>query len=174
MLRQGPIPRSVHGIIEYLAGIAFIVVPLILFESGVATGVSIVVGVILIVVAATTHGSTSIIDQIPVPAHVALDFALAIFLIAAPFLFGFRDETEPLAFFIAIGIAHLLITIGTRFERGGDGGGRGGAERLSAAQAGGGRAADGAPASKGGRAAEPRRGEGGGPPSPERSTPPRG
>jgi len=37
-------------------------------------------------------------------------------LIAAPFLFGFSDESSPTAFFIIIGVSHLLITIGTRFK----------------------------------------------------------
>ena len=37
-------------------------------------------------------------------------------LIAAPFLFGFSDESAPTAFFIVLGVAHLLITIGTRFR----------------------------------------------------------
>ena len=48
--------------------------------------------------------------------HVLLDYALAAILVAAPFLFGFSDETAPTAFFIVLGVAHLLITIGTRFR----------------------------------------------------------
>ena len=45
-----------------------------------------------------------------------LDYVLAGLLIALPFVAGFSDETEPTAFFIALGVAHLLITIGTRFR----------------------------------------------------------
>ncbi len=56
------------------------------------------------------------IDSIPVSMHVLLDFVLAGALLAAPFLFGFSDETTPTAFFIVLGVAHLLITIGTRFK----------------------------------------------------------
>jgi hypothetical protein len=47
--------------------------------------------------------------------HVTLDFVLAAFLIVSPFIFSFSDEGEPTAFFVGLGIAHLLITIGTRF-----------------------------------------------------------
>ena len=46
-----------------------------------------------------------------------LDYVLAIALIAAPFVLGFSDETAPTAFFIVIGVVHLLVTIGTRFVR---------------------------------------------------------
>ncbi len=116
MLRQGIIPRFVHGVIEYLAAAAFIVAPFLLdFQSGAATAVSIVIGVIVLVVAATSDGKTSLVNQIPVGVHVVLDFVLAIALIGAPFLFGFSGETNPTAFFIGIGVLHLLVTIATRF-----------------------------------------------------------
>ena len=118
MLRQGFIPRFVHGLIEYLAAAAFIVAPFALgFDSGAATAVSIVTGVIVLVVAATTDGKTSLVNQIPVGVHVVLDFVLAVALIGAPFLFGFSGESDPTAFFIGIGVLHLLITIATRFIR---------------------------------------------------------
>jgi hypothetical protein len=116
MLRDGPIPRVVHGAIEYIAAIAFIVVPLLLdYQSGAAVATSIVVGIVILIAAATTEGPTSLVNQIPIAAHVVLDYLLAIFLIAAPFLFGFAQESAPLIFFIALGVTHLLLTIATRF-----------------------------------------------------------
>jgi hypothetical protein len=116
MLRDGPIPRVVHGAIEYVAAIAFIVVPLLLdYRSDAAVATSIVVGIVILVAAASTEGPTSLVNQIPIAAHVVLDYLLAIFLIAAPFLFGFAQESAPLIFFISLGVAHLLLTIATRF-----------------------------------------------------------
>ncbi len=117
MLRQGPIPHFVHGVIEYIAGVLLIAAPFLFgFEDGAATAVSIVAGVIVLIVAASTEGPSSMIGSIPISMHVLLDFALAGALLAAPFLFGFTDETAPTAFFIVLGVAHLLITIGTRFK----------------------------------------------------------
>ena len=117
VIREGPIPAAVHGLLEYAAGGAFVVAPFLLgFDSGSATAVSIVVGIALITMAATTSGSTSLVDQLPVAVHVLLDYALVAVLITSPFLFGFSDETEPTAFFIGLGVLHLLITIGTRFR----------------------------------------------------------
>ena len=116
-MRQGPIPLFVHGAIEYVAGALFIAAPFLLsFESGAATALSIIVGVAVLAVAAATEGPTSLVNQIPTAAHVALDYVLAVLLIALPFLAGFSDESEPTAFFIVLGVAHLLITIGTRFR----------------------------------------------------------
>lgn len=117
MLRDGPIPIFVHGLIEYAAGVLFIIAPFLLnFDSGAATAFSIVVGVAVISITATSGLPTSLISSISRPAHVVLDYLLAVLLIASPFIFGFSDETGPTVFFIALGLAHLLITIGTRFR----------------------------------------------------------
>ncbi len=116
-MRQGPIPRFLHGAIEYFAGLLLIAAPFLFgFEASAAVALSIVAGVVVIVVAASTEGPTSLIDSLPISVHLLLDFVLAGVLIASPFLFGFSDETPPTAFFIALGVLHLLVTIGTRFK----------------------------------------------------------
>ena len=116
MRRQGPIPFFFHGVIEYLAAILFIAAPFVFgFDADAAQAVSIVVGVLLLVVAASTDGPTGLAKMVPVGIHAAFDLGLAIFLIASPFLFGFSDEDGATAFFIVLGVVHLLVTIGTRF-----------------------------------------------------------
>ncbi|MGH2918098.1 MAG: SPW repeat domain-containing protein [Solirubrobacteraceae bacterium] len=116
MLRQGPIPRIVHGVIEYLAGALLIAAPFLLsFDSGAATAVSIVGGLVVLAVAASTEGPTGMVASIPTSVHFLLDFVFAGVLVASPFLFGFSGESAPTAFFIVLGVAHLLVTIGTRF-----------------------------------------------------------
>ena len=117
MLRQGPIPRFVHGVIEYLGAAVLVAAPFVLdFKSGAATAVSIILGVLVIVLAASTEGPTSLINSVQLQLHVLLDYLLAAVLIASPFVFGFSDEGAPTAFFIVVGVLHLLITIGTRFR----------------------------------------------------------
>ncbi len=116
MLRQGPLSLFVHGVIEYAAAALLIVAPFLFdFDSGAATAVSIMTGIAVLVVVATSGGRTGLVAVIPLLAHVAADFALAGFLIAAPFLFGFSDEGAPTGLFVSLGVAHLLVTIGTRF-----------------------------------------------------------
>lgn len=117
MMRDGPIPLFIHGVIEYAAGVLFIAAPFLFgFESGAAVALSIVIGVVVLAVAASTDGPTSLVNQLPRAAHVALDYVLAVILIAVPFLAGFSSETAPTLFFILLGVAHMLITIGTRFR----------------------------------------------------------
>jgi hypothetical protein len=116
MFREGPLPVFLHGLVEYVAGALFIALPLLLdYESGAATAVSIVLGVILICVAASTDWSLSLNNQIPKPAHFALDWVIAGVLLASPFLFGFSGETAPTVVFLLAGVLHILMTIGTRF-----------------------------------------------------------
>jgi hypothetical protein len=125
MMRQGPISRFLHGAIEYVAGVLLIAAPFLFsFESDAATAVAVVAGVVVLIIASSTDGPTSLINSIPTATHVVLDFVLAAVLIAAPFLFSFSDEVNPTAFFLLIGVAHLLVTIGTRFKSARDAPGR--------------------------------------------------
>jgi heme A synthase len=121
MLRQGPISRFLHGAIEYAVSVLLIAAPFLFgFKSSAAVAVSIIAGLLLLVIAASTIGPTSLVNSIPIPVHLLLDFALAAVLVASPFLFAFNDESAPTAFFIVLGVAQLLITIGTRFQSAAD------------------------------------------------------
>ena len=110
MFKQGPVPAFVHGVVEYAAAILMIAAPFLFgFDEDAATAAAIVAG--------STAMSTGLIKSIPVHAHVILDYVLAILLIAAPFLLGFSGDGTATAFFIALGVLHLLLTIATRFVR---------------------------------------------------------
>ena len=118
MVKQGPVPAFVHGLYEYLAGALLIAAPLLLdYDSGAATAVSIVLGVLVLFLTATTNWTTSLVNQVSLPAHIILDYAIVAVLIGSPFLFGFSGETTPTAIFIAGGVLHLLVSIGTRYRK---------------------------------------------------------
>jgi hypothetical protein len=116
VLRQGPISAFFHGATEYLAAALLIAAPFLFsFDSDAATAVSIVVGLVVLVVTASSDLPTGLAKALPVTLHAVLDVITAGFLIAAPFLFGFSDESTPTAFMIVLGAVHLLLTIATRF-----------------------------------------------------------
>lgn len=120
MLRDGPIPRFLHGILEYGFGVLFIAAPFLFdFKSGASTGMSVAVGVLVLILAAVSEGPVSLVNQLPVLLHVVMIYLLSMFLIAAPFLLDFSNEVAPRNFFIICGVLLLLITIGTRFRRSG-------------------------------------------------------
>jgi hypothetical protein len=116
MFKQGPIPAFAHGAIEYLAAALLIAAPFLFsFDSDSATAVSIVAGVLVLVVTACTALPTGLIKSIPIHAHAVVDYLVAALLIASPFLFSFTDDGTATAFFIVLGVFHLLLTIATRF-----------------------------------------------------------
>jgi hypothetical protein len=117
VLRQGPLSLFVHGIVEYAAGALLIAAPFLFgFDSNAAAALAIVVGATVIVLTASTRAPTGLAKVLPVELHAIADFALAVLLISAPFLFGFRDEGAPTAFFIVLGVLELLFTIATRYR----------------------------------------------------------
>jgi VIT1/CCC1 family predicted Fe2+/Mn2+ transporter len=119
MLSQGPIPLFVHGVLDYVLGALLIAAPFLFGFSdvGAATTVSIVAGVLVILSGASTDGlRTSLVKVIPLGAHIMLDYLLGALFIAAPFLFGFSDESAPTVFFIVLGVLALLITLATRWR----------------------------------------------------------
>jgi hypothetical protein len=117
MVKQGPIPAFVHSLIEYLAAIALIAAPLLLgYDHGAATAASIVLGVLVLFLAATTTSTLSLIDQVPLSVHIVFDYVITAVLIASPFLFSFSSESTPTAVFVASGVLWLLLSIGTRYR----------------------------------------------------------
>jgi hypothetical protein len=118
MLRQGPIPRAVHGMLDYGIAVLLIAAPFIFGfdDEGAATAVSVIAGVVTLVSAASTKCfPTSVIKSVPLAGHVTLDFALAALFFASPFLFGFDDRDEALVFFIAFAVVATLYTLATRW-----------------------------------------------------------
>jgi hypothetical protein len=116
MLRQGPLPLAVHGILEYVLGVLFIAAPWLLSfdDVGEATAICIIAGVGVILLAATTQWPPSLVNVVPIGLHIAFDVALGAFLIASSFLFDFEDA--PRIFTIVVGVAELLVVVATRWR----------------------------------------------------------
>jgi hypothetical protein len=119
LIRRGSVPLFVHGLLEYAEGVLFIAAPFIFNFSDKAapTVLSILIGAGLLVLAVVTEARTGLVRSLPLASHIVIDYALALFLIVSPFVFGFSDENGPLAFFLVIGVAHLLLTVTTRFHK---------------------------------------------------------
>lgn len=116
MFKRGPIPPFVHGILDYLLAALLIAAPFLIgFDEDAATALSIAAGVAVLMLGAFTAWTTGIVKSIPPVAHAMLDYALAALLIALPFLAGFSDDGAASAFFVAVGVAGLLLTVATRF-----------------------------------------------------------
>ncbi len=91
------VPTQVHGIFDYVGGIALLSAPFLFgFFSvgGIAVILPMVLGVGLIVYSLLTRYELGIpaIKFIPMPLHLLFDFVAAALLAASPFLFGFYHD----------------------------------------------------------------------------------
>jgi hypothetical protein len=118
MLKQGPVPVLVHGVLEYVVGVLFIAAPFLFgFNSSAApTAAAVVVGLLLLAFTASSALPTGLVSSVTIGVHVTVDLVLAVLLVALPFILGFTDEGAPTALFIVVGVLHLLVTIATRFS----------------------------------------------------------
>jgi len=116
MLKRGPVPPELHGLLDYVLGAVLVLAPFVLgFDSDAATTVSVVAGIAELAVAVCTDWSRGIVKLIPPAVHGVIDHIFTVALIAAPFIFGFTDDDTATVFFVVLGIGGLLLVLATRF-----------------------------------------------------------
>src|ERR1700686_1430939 len=92
------LPTSVHGVLDYIVGIALIAAPFLFgfaYVGGIAVYLPIILGIGLILYSLVTKYELGVpgIKFIPMPYHLIFDFVAAALLAASPFLFGFYHNT---------------------------------------------------------------------------------
>lgn len=87
------ISTKTHAIIDYLMGVLLILLPFILdFPEGAATWLPIVLGAGTIAYSLITEYELGVAGILSMKAHLGIDLAAGILLVAAPWLFDFADE----------------------------------------------------------------------------------
>lgn len=104
------IPTAVHGVLDYVVGIALIAAPWLFgfaYVGGIAVYLPIILGIGLILYSLLTRYELGLpgIKFIPMPFHLVIDFVAAALLAASPFIFGFY--TRPLN----VWLPHLVVGI---------------------------------------------------------------
>ena len=106
------ITSRLHGVIDYIVGIALIAAPWLFgfadFENfAAATWTPIVIGLAMIGMSLMTNYEFSIVKIISMRAHLMLDFVLAMVLALSPWLLNFADYVY--APHLIVGLAEVLI-----------------------------------------------------------------
>src|ERR1051325_4943134 len=102
------LPTKVHGVLDYLVGIALIFAGNIFSFSeigGAAVNVPRVLGIILILYALFTNYEWGVWKVLPMYYHLWIDFLAALFLALSPWIFGFSDEKS------SAHVPHLIVGI---------------------------------------------------------------
>lgn len=116
-MRSGPLPLSFHAAVELPVALVFLVAPFVLdFDDDTAKTLSIIVGVAVVALFATTAWRPAPLKLVPVVGHAVVDFLVGAVLIVAPFLFGFDQDSTATVFFIVMGATLVLVTAATRFD----------------------------------------------------------
>lgn len=109
------ISTKIHGYLDYILGATLIVLPLILeIPSGDASTVLVVLGVWVIVYSLITDYELGLLKILSMKTHLVIDLVGGALLIAAPWLFGFADETFwP---FVILGVLEIGASLMTKKE----------------------------------------------------------
>jgi hypothetical protein len=110
--------RRAHGVLDYLVGLALIFSPRVLnFEGGSdEAGILLAVGLATISYSVLTRYELGLVRLIPFRAHLALDVASGLVLLASPWLFGFADHIRlP---HVVFALLELGVVTMTRMESG--------------------------------------------------------
>lgn len=116
-VRRGSVSLSLHVLIEYGVGILTIISPFLFsFDATAAKVVAVLVGAGILVLAVVTDAPTGVARSLPVASHVVLDYVVALFVIVAPFVFGFSDDEAATAYFIVLGVSYVIFAVLTRYR----------------------------------------------------------
>lgn len=107
-----PISRQMHGVADYAYAPLMFAAPQIMgFEDEQkAQTVCRVVGVGVLGATMLTRAEWGVYKVLPFKAHLALDVAVSLFSLAAPWIFGFTNNTNARNTFIAMGAVGGVVT----------------------------------------------------------------
>lgn len=99
---------TVHGVLDYVLALAFLLLPGVLDFSDTAAGLSYIVGVLVLGVSLLTSYPLGALKLIPFPVHGALEAITAAAWLVFPWLFGFAGAAAARNFFVIAGAGLLL------------------------------------------------------------------
>lgn len=109
------IPTKVHGILDYIVGVALIAAPWLFgFASmgGAPVIIPIVLGVGLIVYSLFTKYEWGPFGFIPMPVHLVFDIVASLFLALSPWIFGFANQAPNVWLpHVVVGAAVIVVVL---------------------------------------------------------------
>jgi hypothetical protein len=89
----GILPTRIHGFLDWMMGLALVVVPLAFgFGAGPQTWLPVLLGGGLILSSLFTEYELGVVPILSMPAHLILDAMAGLLLAASPWIFGFAWE----------------------------------------------------------------------------------
>lgn len=112
------IPSFVHGILDYVVGLALLLAPnLFGFAAvgGPAVWVPRAIAIVVLLQTLMTDYELGAVKVLSLRMHLMADYVLSIFLAASPWIFGFKDQPQNVWMpHLVVGIAVFLVTLMTQ------------------------------------------------------------
>ncbi len=113
------ISTKAHAVLDYLAAVALIIVPLFWLNDAAvpeaAVWVPVVAGVVMLLQAMITDYELSTVNFMPMGVHLGMDALLGIVVAASPWLFGF-SETVWIPH-VVVGVLEIGAALTTKTQR---------------------------------------------------------
>jgi len=108
------IPVSIHGILDYMVGLLLIAAPWLFgfSDSRSAVPVTVGLGIFTLIYSLVTKYRYGLVPLLPFKVHLVIDLLSGIFLIAAPWMFGFGNTVYwP---HLLIGLLEIVVVLLSR------------------------------------------------------------
>jgi hypothetical protein len=107
---------TVHGVLDYVLALAFLLAPAMVEFGDAAATLSTVIGVVYLAASLLTRYPLGAIHMIPFPVHGLIESIMAAGWIAFPWLFGFAGDAAARNFFVAAGAGLLVVAALTDYR----------------------------------------------------------
>ncbi|WP_205504365.1 SPW repeat domain-containing protein [Rufibacter psychrotolerans] len=113
-----PITRPLHGVLEaaYIPAIASAPETVGFTEEETATTLCRAIGGMALTSALVTKAEWGAVQVMPYKTHLTMDFVTSAFTLAAPWLFGFSQNTKARNAFVGMGLTGVLVGLLSRPE----------------------------------------------------------
>jgi SPW repeat len=104
-----PIPARVHGVLDYAVVAAFLNAPLVLGFHGTPAEIVYWLSGIHLLLTGFTDFRLGVFRVIPFRIHGALELVAGLFVLVAPWIFGFSGLPVARNFFVVMGVIILVV-----------------------------------------------------------------
>jgi hypothetical protein len=112
-----PISARVHGILDYATVAAFLNAPMVLGFHGTPAEIVYWLAGIHLLMTGFTDFPLGVFKVIPFRIHGAIDLVAGVFLLVAPWIFGFAGDFTARNFFVAMAIIVFVVVALTDYAQ---------------------------------------------------------
>jgi hypothetical protein len=113
-----PISARVHGVLDYATVAAFLNAPMVFgFTGTTAATILYWLSGIHLLMTGCTDFPLGVFKWIPFKIHGAIEVVAGLFILVAPWIFGFSDNSPARNFFVAVGIIIFVVVALTDYAQ---------------------------------------------------------